>query len=207
MSSKRILAVSRRTVLNLGLTTGLVLLSGTLDIGRAAEPEDPGPTEERTEERTLHLYAPHADERFSGTYWADGTYLDDALAEVSWLLRDHATDEEKPIDPSLLDTMNQLAAVLECERPFEILSGYRAPRTNQALRREGAAKNSLHLLGKAVDLRIEGVALGHVGRAAIELGAGGVGWYPRQNFLHLDTGPVRTWTARPWRKRRGIARS
>ncbi len=202
MSSKKI-SVSRRTVLNLGLTTGLVLLSGTLDIGRAAEPDDAG----SAEERTLHLYAPHADERFSGAYWADGAYLDDALAEVNWLMRDHATDEEKPIDPSLLDTMNRLAAMIECERPFEILSGYRTPRTNQALRREGAAKNSMHLQGKAVDIRIEGVALAHVGRAAIELAAGGVGWYPRQNFLHIDTGPVRTWTARPWRRRRAVRRS
>jgi uncharacterized protein YcbK (DUF882 family) len=195
MSTWKASTLSRRGFLRAGAGLGLVVLN---DRAHAGQPERTESESGGTDaDRALDLYAPHLDERFSGAYWAGGAYVGDALAQISWLMRDHAADEPMPIDPGLLDTLHALGATLDCTRPIEILSGYRTPETNRALRREGAAKNSLHVLGKAADVRIPGRPLTHVVRAAIQLGAGGVGCYPRQHFLHLDTGPVRRWTS--WR--------
>lgn len=118
-----------------------------------------------------------------------------ALAALNHMLRDWRRDEVLPIDPKLFDIMAHLAARVGQSPRFSIISGYRSPETNAMLRRSGAgaAKRSLHMEGRAIDLRLEGTKLSTLRRAALGLAAGGVGYYPRSNFIHVDTGDVRSW--------------
>jgi uncharacterized protein YcbK (DUF882 family) len=128
-------------------------------------------------------------------YWADGRYLPGALADIDYILRDHRAGEIKPIDTRLLDLMCSLRANLEIRGPFHVISGYRSPETNALLRNrgQGVARNSLHLQGKAVDIRLPGCELSVLRRAAMKLKGGGVGYYPSPNFVHIDVGRVRHW--------------
>lgn len=146
-------------------------------------------------ERRLMLYNPHTDDRFSDAYWADGRYLDASLRHINWLMRDFHQDEVKPIDPELLDLLHRISGRLGAPRPFEILSGFRTAATNRLLRREGfaPAAHSEHLQAKAADIRLQGVHLSHLRRAALSLKAGGVGTYWHDEFVHVDVGPVRSW--------------
>jgi len=146
-------------------------------------------------ERRLTLYNPHTDERFDDVYWCVGTYVADSLRRVDWLMRDYHQDKVAAIDPQLLDLLQRLAQRVEADGPFRILSGYRTAATNRLLRREGLAPaaHSEHLLGKAADIRIDGVRLKHLRRAALSLQCGGVGTYWRDGFIHVDVGPVRVW--------------
>src|ERR1043165_2672406 len=179
MSSSRAPTISRRSVLGLGL--GLALLSGA-PVVSAAEP-DPEPD---LGERCLRIYAPVLDERFVGPYWSNGAYLDDALASLNRLMRDVAAQQEMAIDPRLFDTLHALTVTLDCEGEIELLSGYRTPATNRILQHDRAPQNSLHVAAKAADIRLPGVRFGHAYKAAVGLGAGGVGGYPREDFLHVD---------------------
>ncbi|MEW6100338.1 MAG: YcbK family protein [Pseudomonadota bacterium] len=140
----------------------------------------------------LHL---HTGERLSVEYFDAGRYLPDALEAVNRLLRDFRTDDVHPIDPELLDVLHRVATLTGTQRPFEIISGYRSPRTNAALRErsDGVATRSLHMDGRAIDVRLGDVALPQLRAAALALRAGGVGYYPASNFVHLDTGRVRFW--------------
>jgi uncharacterized protein YcbK (DUF882 family) len=164
---------------------GVVLL-GTL--GRAAAAALPG-------DRRLQLYNPHTDEHFNDVYWCDGDYVPDSLNRVDWLMRDFHQDKVAAMDPALLDLLHRIAHHLGTPRPFTILSGYRTAATNRLLRREGLAPaaHSEHLLAKAADIRIDGVRLKHLRRAALALKAGGVGTYWHDDFVHVDVGPVRVW--------------
>jgi uncharacterized protein YcbK (DUF882 family) len=146
-------------------------------------------------ERAVALYNTHTGESLDAVYWVRGKYLPEALSAVDRVLRDHRTDEIKPIDPQLLDLLHAISDELECHRPFYIVSGYRSPATNAYLRtvRRGVAEYSLHMDGKAVDLQLPGWANAVVRRVAMELRLGGVGYYPRANFVHVDVGPVRYW--------------
>lgn len=128
-------------------------------------------------------------------YWAEGRYLPDAMQRVAQVMRDGRTDETHQIDHRLLDLMAKLRATLRSSEPLQIICGYRSPETNEMLREttEGVAANSLHMVGEAVDLRVQGRALSAVRRAALSLKAGGVGYYPHSNFVHVDVGPVRRW--------------
>lgn len=149
----------------------------------------------RQGQRVLTLRNLHTGEKITRTYWADGQYLQDQLAEVDHLLRDHRTDEIHPIDPHLLDVLHRLQHTVGSRKPFEVISGYRSPKTNAMLRSNssGVAKKSLHMQGKAIDIRLPGQDLAKLRQAALGLKAGGVGYYPKSNFLHLDTGRVRFW--------------
>jgi len=146
-------------------------------------------------ERRLSLYSPHTDERFDDVYWCDGTYVAASRKRIDWLMRDFHRDAVSPIDADLLDLLNRLTAALETKRSVNILSGFRTAATNRLLRHEGrqAAAHSEHLLGKAADIRIDGVRLKHLRHAALSLDAGGVGTYWRDDFVHVDVGPVRRW--------------
>ena len=146
-------------------------------------------------ERSIALYNMHTGESLATVYWVKGEYLPDALEAVDYLFRDHRTDETIPIDPQLLDLLHALRQELECRYSFHIVSGYRSPATNAYLRRHrrGVAQRSLHIEGKAVDLRLPGYDSALLRRAAIELQAGGVGYYPRSDFVHLDVGRIRYW--------------
>jgi len=150
---------------------------------------------EPSEERRLHLYSTNTGETFNRVYWADGEYIPEALEEVNFLLRDYRANLVKEIDPNLLDLLYNLNQKLECNSPFHVISGYRSPKTNAALRRRNrrVARNSLHMSGMAVDLRVPDLHVKHLCNAALEMHCGGVGYYARRGFVHLDVGDVRTW--------------
>ncbi len=148
------------------------------------------------QERSLSLLNTHTGERLKEVvYWEQGSYLPDALTNLNHLLRDHRTNEVHSIDPMTLDLMAAISRKVDAKRPFEIISGYRSPETNMSLRgnSSGVAKNSYHMQGKAVDLRLPGVPLKVLRKAALELRMGGVGYYPRSNFVHIDSANVRSW--------------
>lgn len=146
-------------------------------------------------ERSLSLNNVHTGENERVVYWADGTYLTEGLNRINWILRDFRTSETKSIDPRLLNILYLLTRTLDVHKPVLVLSGYRSKKTNDMLRRttEGVARRSFHMAGRAIDIRMPAVPTQHVQRAALHLGGGGVGYYPSSNFVHLDSGPVRTW--------------
>ena len=145
--------------------------------------------------RTLSFVHTHTGEQLSIAYATGDAYAGDALARIDWLLRDFRNGEVRAIDPLLLDQLHALKQLTGTQAPFEIISGYRSPATNDALRRNGGgvAAHSLHLEGRAIDIRLADVKLGDLRDAAIELQAGGVGFYPQSRFVHVDTGAVRRW--------------
>jgi uncharacterized protein YcbK (DUF882 family) len=149
-------------------------------------------------ERVLSFFNTHTGERLKTAYCCGGTYQPDALSAINRILRDFRVNEIKPIDPKLLDLLHELGGTLETDQPFHIISGYRSPHTNASLRERGGAgtgvaSRSLHMVGKAIDIRIPGVKLDHLRGAARSLKLGGVGFYPSSNFVHVDTGRVRHW--------------
>ena len=137
----------------------------------------------------------HTGEKFDAVYYANGSYLPDALAEATRVMRDWRTGDEHFIDPTLFDALTAIRNRIETNAPYQVISGYRSPRTNAMLRgkRHGVAENSQHLLGKAIDVNLPGVELAHLRNAALDVSAGGVGYYPASNFVHVDTGRVRQW--------------
>jgi uncharacterized protein YcbK (DUF882 family) len=148
--------------------------------------------------RTLSFFNTHTGERLKTTYCCDGRYEPEALQEINHILRDFRANEVKPIDPKLLDLLHELGGTLETDQPFHIISGYRSPHTNTLLQQRGGAgtgvaSKSLHMVGKAIDIRLPGVKLDHLRGAARSLKLGGVGYYPSSNFVHVDTGRVRFW--------------
>jgi uncharacterized protein YcbK (DUF882 family) len=149
------------------------------------------------QERALAFHHTHTGERLQVVYYALGGYLADALVSVNRVLRDFRTGEQHSIDPRLLDTLCALRAACG-GGTFEIISGYRSPQTNAMLRRAstGVAEGSLHTTGRAIDVRLVGTPTARLRDAAIALGHGGVGYYPGSDFVHLDTGRVRTWGPR-----------
>jgi uncharacterized protein YcbK (DUF882 family) len=145
--------------------------------------------------RSLSFVNIHTDEKLSAVYWADGALEPQALCEIDHILRDYRTGDIKPIDVTLLDLLHDLRALVGSDAPFHVISGYRSPATNAMLRAhsEGVARHSLHLDAKAADVRLPGVALLDLRRAALSLQRGGVGYYPGPEFVHVDTGRVRAW--------------
>lgn len=151
-----------------------------------------------TPERTLSFFNTHTGERLKAAYCCGGVYQPDVLSRINHILRDFRHNEVKPIDIRLLDLLHELGGTLGMDAPFHIISGYRSPLTNAMLRERGGAHTgvattSLHMVGKAIDIRIPGVALQHLRKAALSLKLGGVGYYPSSNFVHVDTGRVRAW--------------
>jgi uncharacterized protein YcbK (DUF882 family) len=145
--------------------------------------------------RRLDFYNTHTGESLSAVYWEGGRYLKDGLATIDYALRDFRTDQVRSIDPQLLDLVHRLRVVLACDGPVHVISGYRSPATNAMLARRSrsVAKNSYHVKGMAIDLRLPERQLKDVHAAALALAGGGVGYYPKSDFVHMDTGPVRTW--------------
>jgi uncharacterized protein YcbK (DUF882 family) len=153
------------------------------------------PTLLASSSRHLCFHHTHTGEKLDVTYFESGHYLEDALSEVNQLLRDHRSGEVYAMDTDLLDLLHAVQRRCGRDGPFEVISGYRSPATNAMLRRNtsGVAKRSLHMQGRAIDVRIPGFNTGELRRAAMELSAGGVGYYPKSAFVHLDTGRVRAW--------------
>jgi len=146
-------------------------------------------------ERSLSFYNIHTGEKLNTVYFSMGHYLVDSISEINHLLRDHRTGEVEQIDVRLLDLLHSLYGTLEPSEPFYIISGYRSPRTNRLMHRysNGVATGSLHTKGRAADIRLPGVRLSTLRGAAMELGMGGVGFYPNSGFVHVDTGKVKFW--------------
>ena len=147
------------------------------------------------EPRALRFLHTHTGESLAVEYARGGDYLPDALDTVNEFLRDFRTGDVHPIDRGLLDVLHRLSTLTGTSRPFQVISGYRSPRTNAMLRRAstGVAGGSLHMRGMAIDIRLADIPLGKLRDAARALASGGVGYYPDSNFVHVDTGRVRNW--------------
>ncbi len=147
-------------------------------------------------ERKLAFLNLHTGERTNTTYWAEGAYLEEGLLSIETILRDHRTGETYKIDHDLLDILHLLNYKTATQNEFHVISGYRSPKTNAQLsaRSDGVAKRSLHMSGQAIDLRLPGYALADLRNAALSLQSGGVGYYPRSDFIHIDTGRIRQWS-------------
>ncbi len=147
-------------------------------------------------EKTLSLVAPWTGEKaLEVPFWSHGHYQPDAIREVAHIMRDWRTGEPCPVDPNLLDLLYDLHARLDTTEPFQVVCGYRSPETNAALAERSArvARQSLHMEGRAIDVRLDRRGASAIQSAALALERGGVGYYPRRGFVHVDTGPVRQW--------------
>ena len=145
--------------------------------------------------RQVALHRLHTGEKLDAVYWDGGRYVPDALHAVNKVLRDFRTGDTHMIYPRLLDRLDAVAQRTGSRDPFQVICGYRSPKTNAMLHEhsEEVAAHSLHLRGMAIDIRLADAALPHLQDAALNLGAGGVGYYPVSNFVHVDVGPVRRW--------------
>lgn len=176
--------VSRRHLLAGSL--GAATLGSTL--GRIAAAAIP-------EAHRLSFYHIHTAERLTVTYREHGDLIPEALTEISHYLRDFRTEQSHNIDVALLDTLHDLYTTFEGRGNFEVISGYRSPTTNAALRHvtSGVAENSLHIQGRAIDVRLTSAKTTQLRDAAKALQRGGIGYYSSSNFVHLDTGAFRAW--------------
>lgn len=179
--------LGRRRVLAFGLGAAALAVASPLQGALAALPQ--------AGTRTLGLLSTHTNEKITATYWRDGVYDKGALRDIDYVLRDHRTGEVAPIDPQLLDLLVELHRRAGSRNEFQVISGYRSPKTNAMLASGsgGVAKRSLHMDGKAIDIRLHDVALADLRQTALGMKAGGVGYYRKSDFIHVDTGRVRQW--------------
>ena len=147
------------------------------------------------ETRSLSFVHTHTGESLSAVYFRSGDYQPGGLQQINRLLRDFRTDEVHTIDPGVLDILFDLQVLMNREEPYQVISGYRSPKTNAALRSRsnGVAEHSLHMQGKAIDVRVGGFSTRRLHELALQMGRGGVGFYPASDFVHLDCGRVRFW--------------
>jgi len=181
---------TRRQVLKVGLAASALLMTPWQAWAKASK------TLLELPERTVTLYNTNTGEFLSKfVYWQDGNYIKQALDEISFLLRDHRTDQVCEFDPTVLDQVFAISRKLKTAKPFEVLSAYRTLETNQKLRKTSrrVAKHSMHIEGRALDLRLPGMPSKQLRAAALSLHQGGVGYYPKRGFVHIDSGPVRNW--------------
>lgn len=143
----------------------------------------------------LAFYNTHTGETLSTTYFSSGQLQSEALQKINHILRDHRTGEVREIDVRLLDLLHRLAREVGCSQPFHIISGFRSKQTNAYLCQKGGgvAAGSLHTSGQAIDIRLPDCRLSDLRKAALSLKAGGVGYYPKSDFVHVDIGRVRCW--------------
>jgi uncharacterized protein YcbK (DUF882 family) len=183
--------LSRRQFVALGaLAASSLLVPRSLQAAVAAPPGG---------EKELSFFHTHTNETLQTAYCCDGQYQPAALAQVNHFLRDFRVNEEHPIDPKLLDLLFALGTELQTRDRYHVISGYRSPETNSMLRERGGeqtgvAVHSLHMVGKAIDIRVPSVPLAELRKAATSLKLGGVGFYPNSNFVHVDVGRVRYWS-------------
>lgn len=145
--------------------------------------------------RRIKMHSGRTGESIDTIYWIEGDYIREALDEVNRFMRDWRTNGVISIDTRTVDIMAASHNMLEADSPYLMLSGYRSPSTNAMLRSRSrsVARNSLHMKGQAVDLRLTGRSVTQIASAAVSCSAGGVGKYSRSNFVHMDCGPVRVW--------------
>lgn len=181
--------LSRRQVFRLG---GLAALAWALPSKARAAAET---ICETFAPKQLSFFNIHTGEQLESVFWEAGEYLPDELRRIDQILRDPLTGETKEMDVRLIDLLHRLRQKLGAPNAFHIICGYRSPQTNAALRQKnsGVAAHSLHMTGQAVDIRLPGIPLADLRRSALALKAGGVGYYPQSDFVHVDVGSVRTW--------------
>ena len=148
-----------------------------------------------TPDRSLAFFHTHTGEHLKLTYFGDGVYYPEALKEINYYLRDFRNNEIHTIDARLLDILYIVQNACNSKGTYEVISGYRSPQTNALLRAQGhgVAEHSLHMQGMAIDIRLTDVKTKYIKKAATRLRRGGVGYYAKSNFVHLDTGRVRYW--------------
>jgi len=192
--------VSRRTWFRaaLGLAAGAAALACT-----------PAAMAQGMGVRRLRIFNVNTNEAFDGIYWANGRYIPPALATLNQILRDHRANESTDMDPELFDLLHAVAQRLGSDDFYHVISAYRTPETNnwKVLKSRRVARNSQHMEGKAMDLRLPDVSTDGIARVALSMHEGGVGLYRRDGFVHLDTGEPRTWGAALNPPRRGASRS
>ncbi|MBK4714741.1 MULTISPECIES: YcbK family protein [Tenebrionibacter/Tenebrionicola group] len=172
-----------------------LLALGGVALGAALLPTSAFATLSTPRPRILTLNNLHTGETIKAEFFDGRGYIQDELARLNYFFRDYRANKVKTIDPQLFDQLFRLQGLLGTRKQVQLISGYRSLATNSNLRAHsrGVAKNSYHTKGRAMDFHIEGVALSNVRKAALAMRAGGVGYYPRSNFVHIDTGPVRHW--------------
>jgi uncharacterized protein YcbK (DUF882 family) len=179
--------INRRRILRFsGLLAGMPAV--------ALWPRTSGAATERAPRR-IALLNLHTDERLEIVYCRDGVYVPEAFAALARLLRDFRTGDSHPIDPKLMDYLVEVADSAGVPPEFSVISGYRSPQTNGRLRARslGVAKNSLHMQGRAIDVRLGSIGCSDLAARALDLARGGVGYYRAEDFVHLDTGGYRSW--------------
>lgn len=175
----------RRTFLKSSVVVASALSMPALARAAVAQPN----------ERVLRLYNTHTGESLKSLFWAEGQFVPDALAEINKLLRDHRNNTISPIDPQLLLLLDRVSAEFGSKDVLHVISGYRSPASNKKLAAAsgGVARHSMHLEGKAIDIRMPGRDLASLHKAAMAAKGGGVGYYPDSQFVHIDTGRPRHW--------------
>jgi len=184
--------VTRRDILKAGFLGGLLLpllASPVRAASRLVVPSSVGAMK-------ISFRNQHTGESFNGVYRVGDRYLPESFAQINTVLRDFRTGEVFPVDPRLFDILYMARNKLGGRGYFEVLSGYRSPKTNAQLARngDGVAQNSLHMTGQAIDVRLPGYSTRKLFDLAGGLKAGGAGYYKKSNFVHLDTGKVRHWS-------------
>jgi uncharacterized protein YcbK (DUF882 family) len=182
--------LSRRRLLKIGLWTAASVASSF-----SPRTSFGGILDALPQERILSFYNTHTGETLKAIYCHSGNYVADAVEKICNILRDHRTNTVRSIDLSLFDLLYALQLKLQTNQPFHIISGYRSPATNTELRKQNrkVVPNSLHISGKAIDIRLPDCDLHTLRNTALALHGGGVGYYPKSDFVHLDVGPVRSW--------------
>ncbi len=179
--------LSRRSLVRLaGLAAAGVAIAPGAALAMLSAPYSP---------RRLRFFNLHTGERLDAVYFEKGRYVGQALSEINYILRDFRENAIKPIHPALLDLVVAVRNRLGTDSEIAVISGYRTPQTNAMLaaHSDGVARHSLHVDGMAIDCRVSGRTLEQLHRAAVSMRGGGVGYYPRSDFVHLDVGRVRYW--------------
>jgi uncharacterized protein YcbK (DUF882 family) len=193
ISARKIVAATAAAVMLFGISSQSRATEGTADEIKAAATASGG------QKYVLHLHHLHTGEDLDVVYRIGDRYIPEALDKLNYFLRDHRTNDVSHYDPKEFDVLHSV--LVRLGRPnstIDVVCGYRTPWSNNFLRTRsavtGVAKNSQHMLAKAIDIRIPGVQTRTLRDVALSLKAGGVGYYPVSQFVHVDVGPVRTWT-------------
>jgi len=146
-------------------------------------------------DKTIKLFNIHTQEHLTATYWSKDHFVKSEMEKINHFLRDYRTGDVQKMDPSLLNQLYAIQLIRDTTKPFQVISGYRSAKTNMMLNKttEGVAKNSFHVKAQAIDINLPNTELKDLKKLAKFLRRGGVGYYPRSGFMHIDTGPVRYW--------------
>lgn len=176
---------SRRAVL--GAFAGICAVAAAPVYARA-----PGFLRGAGDVRRIRMYSQRTGESVDAIYYADGRYIPESMSEISYFMRDWRQNEVRRYDPRNVDNLAAVGILMDTKEPYLVISGYRTQKTNRMLR--GAASNSFHIKAMAADVRLKSRDVSQMSKAAVKCNGGGVGHYGRSNFVHMDCGPVRTWT-------------